>query len=77
MAAAAVALNNTQWVPETEGENQLKTALQHVLISSPSAVIVKAPDNKTNRFILQTQGYHGRISVASRSRGNVSLVADL
>ncbi|PWI64472.1 hypothetical protein PCL_09627 [Purpureocillium lilacinum] len=58
MAAAAVALNNTQWVPETEGEKQLKTALEHVLISSPSAVIVKAPDNKTNRFILQTQGYH-------------------
>ncbi|GJN76023.1 hypothetical protein PLICBS_010134 [Purpureocillium lilacinum] len=58
MAAAAVAPNNTQWVPETEGENQLKKALEHVLISSPSAVIVKAPDNKTNRFILQTQGYH-------------------
>jgi len=58
MAAAAVALNNAQWVPETEGENQLKTALEHVLISSPSSVIIKAPDDKTNRFILQTKGYH-------------------
>ncbi|KAI2467791.1 hypothetical protein F4781DRAFT_297508 [Annulohypoxylon bovei var. microspora] len=57
MAAAAVALNNAQWVPETEGENQLKTALERVLISSPRSVITKAPD-KTNRFILQTQGYH-------------------
>ncbi|KAH7140034.1 hypothetical protein B0J13DRAFT_639302 [Dactylonectria estremocensis] len=58
MTATAVALNNAQWVPDTEGENQLKKALEHVLISSPSSVITKAPDDKTNRFILQTQGYH-------------------
>ncbi|KAH7007636.1 hypothetical protein EDB80DRAFT_718921 [Ilyonectria destructans] len=58
MAAASVALNNAQWEPENEHENQLKAALEKVLISSPSSVITKAPDNKTNRFILQTQGYH-------------------
>ncbi|KAL6416203.1 hypothetical protein AUP68_00417 [Ilyonectria robusta] len=58
MAAVSVALNNAQWEPENEGESQLKTALENVLISSPSSVITKAPDNKTNRFILQTQGYH-------------------
>jgi len=58
MAAVAVALNNANWAPDTEGEKQLKAALESVLISSPSSVVTKAPDGKTNRFILQTQGYH-------------------
>lgn len=68
MAAVSVALNNAQWEPENEGESQLKTALENVLISSPSSVITKAPDNKTNRFILQTQGYHGRIPVPYQTK---------
>ncbi|KAH6851070.1 hypothetical protein B0I37DRAFT_373119 [Chaetomium sp. MPI-CAGE-AT-0009] len=58
MTAVAVALNNANWTPDTEGEKQLKAALESVLISSPSSVVTKAPDGKKNRFILQTQGYH-------------------
>ncbi|KAH6615980.1 hypothetical protein B0J18DRAFT_413298 [Chaetomium sp. MPI-SDFR-AT-0129] len=58
MAAVAVALSNANWAPDTEGEKQLKAALEGALISSPSLVITKAPDGKKNRFILQTQGYH-------------------
>jgi hypothetical protein len=64
MTAVAVALNNAHWAPDTEGEKQLKEALENVLISSPSSVVTTAPDGKKNRFILQTQGYHGRCPVS-------------
>lgn len=52
MAAAAVASRSSEWIPETDAEKKLKEALGTMLISSPSSVITKAPDNKTNRLIL-------------------------
>ncbi|KAI8625821.1 hypothetical protein F5Y19DRAFT_448904 [Xylariaceae sp. FL1651] len=59
MATTTFGLNpEKQWIPETESEAKLKTALETALITSPSSVITTSPDKKSNRFILQTQGYH-------------------
>ncbi|KAK6539956.1 hypothetical protein TWF694_008790 [Orbilia ellipsospora] len=46
-----------QWVPQSENEARLKAALETIFITSPSSVITRAPDNQSNRFILQTKGY--------------------
>lgn len=60
MATAATLSASEQWVPQSENEAQVKAAMQAVFVTSPSAAITKAPDNQTNRFILQTQGYFGK-----------------
>ena len=60
MATVATLSASEQWVPQSENETQVKAAMQTVLLTSPSSVITKAPDNRTDRFVLQTQGYFGK-----------------
>ncbi|KAH7024702.1 uncharacterized protein B0I36DRAFT_366623 [Microdochium trichocladiopsis] len=45
-----------EWAPNEE-DGPLKAAFQSVCVTSLDKVMPKAPDGKTNRFILQTQGY--------------------
>ncbi|KAI0097176.1 hypothetical protein GGR51DRAFT_566723 [Nemania sp. FL0031] len=47
-----------EWTPVDASDKELKSAFSAALVASPSSVIVRAPDGKTNRFILQTNGYH-------------------
>lgn len=61
MATTIAALKDSDWVPSSEGEKELKVALEKALVTSPASVITKSPDARQNRFILETKGYHGKI----------------
>ncbi|KAK0510621.1 hypothetical protein JMJ35_007053 [Cladonia borealis] len=71
MATVATLSASEQWVPQSENETQVKAAMQTVLVTSPSSVITKAPDNQTNRFILQTQGYFGKATFLDSALHNI------
>ena len=73
MATVATISAREQWVPQSENEAQVKAAMQTVLVTSPSSVVTKAPDNQTNRFILQTQGYFGKATFLDSALHSVSL----
>lgn len=60
MATAATLPASEHWDATSPAEVKLQAALSNVFLSSPNSVITKAPDKKTNRFILATDGYHGK-----------------
>ena len=72
MATVATLSASEQWVPQSENETQVKSAMQTILVTSPSSVITKAPDNQTNRFILQTQGYFGKATFLASALHSMS-----
>lgn len=61
MATTIAALKDSDWMPNSEGEKELKVALEKALVTSPASIVTKSPDARQNRFILQTKGYHGEI----------------
>ena len=61
MATTIASLKDSDWVPSSEGEKELKVALEKALVTSPASVITKSPDARQNRFILETKGYHGKM----------------
>ena len=72
MEKVATRSASEQWVPQSENETRVKDALQTVFITSPGSVIIKAPDNKTDRFVLQTEGYFGEATFLGSALHSVS-----
>ncbi|PYH88457.1 hypothetical protein BO71DRAFT_435733 [Aspergillus ellipticus CBS 707.79] len=48
-----------EWIPANESEKKSKKAFEEALIESPNSVVKERPGQSTNRFILQTDGFHG------------------
>lgn len=54
-------VNTTSWDPADRDDAEFKKAVDNVFNVSLSSVVMKSPDGTQNRFILQTQGYHGKL----------------
>lgn len=48
-----------EWKPNDQNEVKSKEAFEMALVDSPNSVVKERPDQSTNRFILQTDGFHG------------------
>ncbi|OJJ84612.1 uncharacterized protein ASPGLDRAFT_81884 [Aspergillus glaucus CBS 516.65] len=47
-----------EWKPSDQYEAKSKEAFEKALVESPNSVVKERPDQSTNRFILQTDGFH-------------------
>lgn len=47
-----------EWKPNDQDELKSKEAFEMALVDSPNSVVKERPDQSTNRFILQTDGFH-------------------